>query len=85
MSPKFLIPACAMLLGAGAFVPQTGHAANARQPYANVNHANDAGNDTGDSQVERLNEMQLNRNYQGPTYYRGQPPVTQSTPVAPPK
>ncbi len=34
-------------------------AANATNPYGNVNHRNDAGNDTGDSEVERLNENQL--------------------------
>ena len=36
-------------------------AANARNPYGNVNHANDAGNDTGDSQVQALNQAQLDQ------------------------
>ena len=90
MSRKLTIPACAsafaLMLAAGAVLaPHVSQAANARQPYANVNHGNDAGNDTGDSQVDRLNDMQLNRNYHGPVYYQGQPPATQNTPVMPPK
>jgi hypothetical protein len=48
---------CAVLL---ALAPSAGYAANARNPYGNVNHANDAGNDTGDSQVDALNRAQLN-------------------------
>ena len=32
---------------------------------ATSNHANDAGNDTGDSQVDRLNSAQLDQNYYG--------------------
>ncbi len=47
--------------------------ADANNPYGNVDHSNDAGNDTGDSQVDRLNEQQLNQNYRGP-YYIGRPP-----------
>ena len=35
--------------------------ANARRPYSNVDRRNDAGNDTGDSRVEELNRMQLER------------------------
>ena len=34
-------------------------AANATHPYANIDPRVDAGNDTGDSQVERLNQAQL--------------------------
>jgi hypothetical protein len=48
--------------------------ANTRTPYRNVDRSSDAGNNTGDSEVERLNEMQLDRNYRGPTYLPGQPP-----------
>ncbi len=49
-------------------------AANADNPYGNVDHRNDAGNDTGDSQTDRLNAGQLDRNYRGPWYYKnGQP------------
>jgi hypothetical protein len=50
---------CAALLAAA---PSAGYAANARNPYGNVNHANDAGNDTGDSRVDALNQAQLNGN-----------------------
>ena len=43
-------------------------AANARMPYRNVDHSNDAGNDTGDAQVDQLNNAQLDQNYTGPRY-----------------
>ena len=51
-------------------------AANASNPYGNIDPRNDAGNDTGDSQVERLNQAQLNAStgggyaggYQAPGY-----------------
>ena len=57
--------ALALALAAGAALPPAAHAANWRNPYGNVNHANDAGNDTGDSQVDRLNSAQLDQNYYG--------------------
>lgn len=34
-------------------------AANARHPHRNVDHRVDKGGDTGDSQVEKLNQAQL--------------------------
>ena len=34
-------------------------AANARNPYGNIDPVNDAGNDTGDLQVEALNQAQI--------------------------
>jgi len=37
------------------------HVAHAGEPYKNVDHRNDAGNDTGDSQVEKLNEESLKK------------------------
>ena len=52
-----MILCCAALL---ALAPASAYAANAGNPYGNVNHANDAGNDTGDSRVEALNQAQLN-------------------------
>ncbi len=64
-----------------AFAPQIGHAADAKSPYANVDKKVDAGNDTGDSQVDKLNAMELNQNYKGPTYVVGTPPVPQTTPL----
>ncbi|MEJ1976575.1 MAG: hypothetical protein WDN49_11195 [Acetobacteraceae bacterium] len=48
------------LLGATMLTPAASYAANAGNPYGNVNHANDAGNDTGDSEVDQLNQAQLN-------------------------
>ena len=48
---------------AGAVVlaaPLAALAANADHPYQNVDHSNDAGNNTGDGQVDSLNQAQLN-------------------------
>lgn len=39
--------------------------ANQRHPHHAVNRHNDRGNDTGDSQVEQLNQMSLQRAQQG--------------------
>ena len=58
--------ACGALLafGAGlAMVRQPALAAHAGAPYTNVDHRNDRGNDTGDSQIEGLNQRQLDQNY----------------------
>lgn len=55
-------------------------AANANNPYGNINPANDAGNNTGDSQVEALNQAQIDggpraATRQTPAYRRyAQPP-----------
>ena len=65
MKSVFAISAFALALTTGAALAPSAHAANARNPYGNVNHANDAGNDTGDSQVDRLNSAQLDENYNG--------------------
>lgn len=59
-------------------------AADAGHPYSNVDHSNDAGNDTGDSQIESLNEQQLNGNYKGPWYYGRPPPPGVRPPPNPP-
>ncbi len=64
MKPLLFAAAAAALLAGAA----SAQAANARNPYGNVDRRTDAGNDTGDSQVDRLNDMQLDRNYRGPTY-----------------
>jgi hypothetical protein len=53
-----------------ALAPGPVFAAHAGAPYTNVDHSNDMGNDTGDSQVEGLNSSQLNENYQGPVQMR---------------
>ena len=79
------------LLSATLLTPAASYAANAGNPYGNVNHANDAGNDTGDAQVDQLNQAQLNSNgvpaqsYPGggaPSY--AGPAVAPSSPYAPP-
>jgi len=57
----------------GVAVPAA-DAANARRPYTNVDRSNDRGNSTGDRETDRLNEMQLNQNYRGPTYQAGTEP-----------
>lgn len=66
-------------------------AANARNPYGNIDRRNDAGNDTGDAQVDRLNEGQLDQNYRGPYSarpvppgYAGPPPPGYAAPGYPP-
>ena len=41
-------------------LPAAAMAADAAHPYANVNRRVDAGNSTGDTQVEGLNQAQLN-------------------------
>ena len=58
--------------------------ADARNPYGNVDRSNDAGNATGNSEVDRLNDMQLNQNYRGPSYYVGQPPPPSVAPLGGP-
>jgi hypothetical protein len=66
---KVLLATSLVLLGAGTAIalgPSAAHAANAGNPYGNVDHRNDAGNDTGNSRVDDLNAQQLNKNYKGP-------------------
>jgi hypothetical protein len=71
-----LLPAVAFAIGAGvAMAPGHANAADARNPYGNVDHRVDAGNNTGDSQVDQLNNAQLDQNYKGPYYNRGQQPA----------
>ena len=45
-----------------AVLPAAAMAANAQHPYTNINRRVDAGNNTGDSQVDALNQQQLNKN-----------------------
>ena len=53
-----------LAIGSGlAATPRPALAAHAGTPYTNVDRSNDRGNNTGDSQVEGLNERQLNQNY----------------------
>lgn len=46
-----------------ALAPHPALAAHAGAPYTNVDRRNDLGNDTGDSQVDGLNQRQLDQNY----------------------
>ena len=55
-----LLTAVAATLAGGALAPAA-FAANAKHPYKNVNHANDAGNRTGDAATDRLNQQQLDQ------------------------
>jgi hypothetical protein len=56
-----LLLACLAL----AFAASSALAANARNPYRNVDPRVDAGNDTGDAYVDDLNRSQLDRNQYG--------------------
>ncbi len=94
MNPIRLLPALAFALTpAFALLPSQVLAAHAGAPYQNVDHSNDAGNDTGDSKVDGLNAGQLNENYTGPLQLRTpatappavQAPVVQPAPAAPPR
>ena len=83
-----LLPSLALVVATAlAFAPAPAHAANADNPHGNVDHRNDAGNDTGDSKVDQLNAGQLNQNYHGPlTYPNGVTvvPPGQPVPATPP-
>ena len=71
---KSILLASAAILAVAVFTAPSAQAANARNPYGNVDRSNDRGNNTGDSEVDRLNDMQLDRNYTGPRYPVGTPP-----------
>ena len=64
MKPGVVLCGALLVLGTGlAFAPRPALAAHAGAPYTNVNPRNDRGNNTGDSQIEGLNERQLDQNY----------------------
>ena len=79
----FLRGAAIAIVPAFVLAPTAVFAAHAGAPYTNVDHSNDMGNDTGDSQVESLNAGQLNENYQGPVELRA-PAAGQQTAPTPP-
>jgi hypothetical protein len=57
---------CGMVLALGlglASAAKPALAAHAGAPYTNVDPRNDRGNDTGDSQIDGLNQSQLDQNY----------------------
>jgi hypothetical protein len=63
---QVLLAASLVTFGLGAaLTPSGAHAANAGNPYGNIDHSNDAGNDTGDSRVDGLNANQMDGNYKG--------------------
>ena len=55
-----VLTAVAATLVSSALAPAA-FAANARHPYKNVNHANDAGNRSGDADTDKLNQQQLDQ------------------------
>ena len=69
MRRNTLVAGAALAACVAGLIPLPSHAANWHHPYTNVDRTNDAGNDTGDSQVDRLNAAQLNQNYSGPWYF----------------
>jgi hypothetical protein len=58
--------------------PAAALAANANHPYSNIDHRVDAGNNTGDAQVDQLNQAQLSQPGQPPSYASGVPPQSYS-------
>ena len=72
-----------VLTAALAFaLPASAMAANARNPYGNIDRRVDAGNDTGDSQVDVLNQQQLNSSGTPGTGQVGQPLAPLGYPLA---
>lgn len=71
-------------LAATALLAPHANAANARNPYGNVNKGNDAGNPTGDDKVDQLNSMQLNQNYWDAAKKPGAVPNPPTTYIVPP-
>ena len=74
---KTVLMLAALALASGAAL-RPAYAAHAGAPYANVDKRNDAGNDTGDSQVDQLNAAQLN---QGATPAPAQPITPRGAPM----
>ncbi len=79
-----LFVALALVLEAGLWLPGApACAAHAGDPYRNVDHSNDLGNDTGNSEIGSLNSAQLNENYHGPLELRApatHPPAVTADP-----
>ena len=81
MKTMALLAALALALGAG-LAPSPGRAANADQPYSNVDHRNDAGNSTGNAQVDRLNSGQLDQSQPASQQNSGAAPAPAGMPQA---
>ncbi len=56
------LPILALATACGLAAPLAAHAADAEKPYSHVDKKNDAGNNTGDSSVDKLNAGQLDEN-----------------------
>jgi hypothetical protein len=57
--------AASLALGLGAAaLAVPAHAANTKTQYSNTGHAKGAGNNTGDAEVEKLNQEQLDKIHQ---------------------
>lgn len=83
---KLLLAASVAALGwqvPSVLTPSPASAANADNPYGNVDHRNDAGNDTGDSRVDNLNANQLNGNYKGSLQPRAPSGAATAAPAQP--
>jgi hypothetical protein len=81
MQPTRLLQAPAIALAPVFALSPAAHAAHAGDPYRNVDHSNDMGNDTGDSRVEGFNAGHLDENYRGPVEMRATSnPQTAQTP-----
>ena len=65
MKLSTLALAFAATLAAGTVATTAAQAANARHPYRNVNHANDKGNRSGDTETARLNQQQIDQHRNG--------------------
>ena len=52
-------------LAASVLAAPAAFAANAKHPYAHVNHKNDAGNRSGDAETAKLNQQQLQQHANG--------------------
>lgn len=68
---------------AWALTPSLVLAAHADDPYRNVDHSDNKGNDIGDSQVAGVNRSQLNETYRGRVELRG-PAANSPTAQTPP-
>ncbi len=59
-------------------------AANAREPYRNINRSNDKGGPTGDSQVDKLNQQSLDNARSQSGYVVGAPQPMMGAPMVQP-
>ncbi len=65
MKNTVVLTALAALSVGGLLASPAALAANAKHPYSHVNHKNDAGNRSGDTETAKLNEQQLTQHQNG--------------------